>query len=183
VKPVTLRTERLILDQPVTADRDAIVEYCRDPLFETFMTLPWPYELKHAEYFIDQLVPQGWATGSELTWSIRETDGGPILGALGWRAAGNDVGYWLGAPHRGRGIMTEALTAVTDHLFAELGLAEIRWECVVGNTASASVARKTGFRFTGEAPTELTFRDGSRPLGWHGILTKDRSTEGTAWPA
>jgi RimJ/RimL family protein N-acetyltransferase len=181
--PVTLRTQRLVLDQPVASDRDAIVEYCRDPLFETFMTLPWPYQPQHADFFINDLVPTGWASGSELSWSIRESDDGPILGAIGWRSVGNDVGYWLGAPHRGRGIMTEALTAVTDYLFTEFDLAEIRWECVVGNTASAGVARKTGFRYTGERPSELTFRDGSHPLAWHGVLTSDRALGSDAWPA
>jgi RimJ/RimL family protein N-acetyltransferase len=182
MRPVTLRTKRLVLDQPVASDRDVIVEYCRDPLFEAFMTLPWPYEPKHADFFIDELVPRGWATGSELSWAIRESEAGPILGAIGWRAAGNDLGYWLGAPHRGRGIMPEAVTVVADYLFAELGLAEIRWECVVGNTASASVARKTGFRFTGAGPADLTFRDGSHPAAWHGILTPERSGDGAAWP-
>jgi RimJ/RimL family protein N-acetyltransferase len=180
--PVTLRTPRLVLDQPVAADRDAIVEYCRDPLFETFMTLPWPYQPQHADFFINDVVPTGWASGSELSWSIRESDGGPLIGALGWRSVGNDVGYWLGAPHRGRGIMTEALTAVTDYLFTEFDLAEIRWECVVGNMASARVAEKSGFSYTGEGPTELAFRDGSHPAAWHGILTPDRSSNGLDWP-
>ena len=99
--PVALRTQRLVLDAPQSSDLDAIVEYCRDPLFERFMTLPWPYEPQHASFFIDQLAPNGWASGDELTWAIRLAGGGPLLGALGWRRVTNDIGYWLGAPHRG----------------------------------------------------------------------------------
>ena len=56
--PVVLTTERLVLHTPMARDRDRIVEYCRDPLFETFMTLPWPYEPKHAEGFVLALVPE-----------------------------------------------------------------------------------------------------------------------------
>jgi RimJ/RimL family protein N-acetyltransferase len=182
VKPVTLRTERLVLDQPGAADRELIAEFCRDPLFETFMTLPWPYELRHADYFISEVVPTGWALGTELNWSIRESADGPLRGMVGWRAAGNDIGYWLGAPHRGLGIMPEAVTAVSVYLFSALGLSEIRWECVVGNTASAAVARKSGFRYTGDGPTELTFRDGSHPAAWRGVLTPDRSAGSSTWP-
>ena len=182
MKPYTLRSERLVLDQPLPGDRDTVVTYCRDPLFETFMTLPWPYEPRHADYFIDELVPRGWESGGELTWALRQHSGGPLLGAIGWRATRNDIGYWLGAPHRGKGYMTEAVAAVTAHLFAEFALTEIGWECVVGNAASAAVARKTGFRYTGEAASDLAFRDGTHPSAWHGILAAGDTTEKVGWP-
>ena len=182
MKPVTLRTPRLVLDQPVASDRDRIVEYCRDPVFERFMTLPWPYEPKHADFFIDELAPQGWESGDELTWAIRESQGGPLLGALGWRKPTNDIGYWLGAPHRGKGYMTEAVCGVADHLFSSLGLESIVWECVVGNAASAGVARAAGFHFTGTGPSRLGFRDGSHPLAWHGILAAVDRERKDGWP-
>ena len=181
--PVALRTQRLVLDAPQSSDLDAIVEYCRDPLFERFMTLPWPYEPQHASFFIDQLAPNGWASGDELTWAIRLAGGGPLLGALGWRRVTNDIGYWLGEPHRGNGYMTEAVSEVADHLFASLGLASIAWECVVGNHASARVARAAGFRFTGTGPSLLGFRDGSHPEAWHGALTADDRDRKPGWPA
>ena len=182
MRPQVIKTARLTLDQPGDGDRDAIVEYCRDPLFERYMTLPWPYEPRHADHFVDELVPLGWSTGSEYTWVLRSAAGGPLLGAIGYRMARADIGYWLGAPHRGRGLMTEAMTAVADWLFTS-GQARIVWECVVGNRASAAVARNSGFTFTGERPTELTFRDGSHPAAWHGELfaTDDRTVK-AGWP-
>ena len=182
MKPVTLRTRRLVLDQPTSSDRDVIVEYCQDPVFEHFMTLPWPYEPRHADYFTETLVPTGWASGSELTWALRERASDPLLGVVGWRADGNDIGYWLGAPHRGRGYMTEAVVAAADYLFETLGIASINWECVAGNVASVGVARAAGFRYTGEAPAALTFRDGSHPTAWHGVLSPDDREEKPAWP-
>ena len=181
--PIVLETERLWLDQPRSDDRERIVEYCRDPLFEKFMTLPWPYKQQHADFFVNDLVPRGWANGSELTWGLRAAPDSPLLGSIGWRAERGDIGYWMGAPHRGTGLMTEAVGAVVDWLFAEHGVKAIAWECVVGNAASVSVARKSGFRFTGERPTELTFRDGSHPASWHGILlaSDDREPK-SGWP-
>jgi RimJ/RimL family protein N-acetyltransferase len=66
----------------------------------------------------------------------------------------------------------------------DLGRAEVAWECVVGNAASVSVARKAGFTFTGERPTALTFRDGTHPLAWHGVLRADEPrVERPGWPA
>lgn len=178
-----LRTEHLWLDSPVLSDRVAVAEYCSDPLFERLMTLPWPYEQRHADFFLYRVVPGGWLSGDELTWALRESEGGPLLGIIGWRRELGDIGFWLGAPHRGRGLMTEAVVAVTDWLATELGLAEIAWECVVGNAASVSVARKAGFEFTGERPTELTFRDGTHPAAWHGVLrAAEPRVERPGWP-
>jgi RimJ/RimL family protein N-acetyltransferase len=180
VKPVTLVSERLTLDQPTTTDRDLVTEYCRDPLFETFMTLPWPYEPRHADFFIEQLVPTGWATDTEYTWALRHR--GAFLGVIGYRSTTRDLGYWLGRPHRGRGYMTEAATAAIDWLFA-IGIDELAWECVVGNAASAAVARKVGFSYTGEAPTALGFRDGATPQSWHATLAAhDDRGQKAGWP-
>ncbi|CAN5511911.1 hypothetical protein BH10ACT4_BH10ACT4_04580 [soil metagenome] len=184
MKPTVLRTERLWLDSPVLSDRFAVAEYCRDPLFETLMTLPWPYEQRHADFFLYRVVPGGWLSGDELTWAVRESEGGPLLGIIGWRREFGDIGFWLGAPHRGRGLMTEAVVVVTDWLMNDFGRAEVAWECVVGNAASVSVARKAGFTFTGERPTGLTFRDGSHPPAWHGVLRAgEPRVERPGWPA
>lgn len=180
MKPVVLTTERLYLDQPTPADRDLVVEYCRDPLFETYLTTPWPYEPEHADTFIEELVPKGWAEDTEYTWAIRKAEGGELLGMMGYRTATRDVGYWLGAPHRRKGYTGEAVAAMTEWVFG-LGEEMILWECVVGNTASASVARKLGFSYAGEAPSALAFRDGSHPLAWHGELQRVETRE-TEWP-
>jgi RimJ/RimL family protein N-acetyltransferase len=79
--------------------------------------------------------------------------------------------------------MTEATIAVTDRLISELGLDQMAWECVAGNHASASVARKAGFTYTGAAPTRLAFRDGSHPLSWHGVFgANDDHSPKPGWP-
>jgi len=184
VRAPVLHTKRLRLDSPALSDRLAVARYCRDPLFETLMTLPWPYEQRHADFFLHRVVPGGWLSGDELTWAVRENESGPLLGIVGWRSELGDIGFWLGAPHRGRGLMTEAVIAVTDWLMTDFGRTEIAWECVIGNAASVSVARKAGFTFTGERPTELTFRDGSHPAAWHGVLRAgEPRVERTGWPA
>jgi RimJ/RimL family protein N-acetyltransferase len=178
--PVTLTTERLHLDQPTDADVTLIAQYCSDPLFETTMNTPWPYERKHAVQFVESFVPIGWEDDREYTWAIRS--GGDFVGMIGYREASGDVGYWLGEPHRGLGYMTEASTSVVDWLFSR-GKASISWECVPGNLASANVARKLGFSYTGVGPSSLTAREGSPDTAWHATLaaTDDRSPK-PGWP-
>lgn len=165
--PPSLVTERLVLDQLGPADVDPIAGFCTDPLFERYLTTPWPYLRAHAVGFVESHVPQGWASGSEFTWALRA--GGSFAGVIGIRTSRGDVGFWLGAPHRGRGYMAEALDAVASAWF-DAGAEVLHWECLVGNHASASTARAVGFTYTGEAPAEVPARDGSRPPAWHGIL-------------
>ena len=121
--PAVIDTPRLRLDAPTSADRGLIVEYCQDPVFERFLTLPWPYTERDADYFIEKLVPHGWEQRVEYTWAIRRapepTGAGEadLLGVIGFRAGPGSIGFWLGSPHRGFGYMPEAVRAVTASLF------------------------------------------------------------------
>jgi RimJ/RimL family protein N-acetyltransferase len=181
VKPVALLTHRLLLDVPTLGDAGAIAEYCQDPLFETALTIPWPYRLADAEHFVGELVPSWWANDSEYTWALRRS--GALIGVVGFRTSGRDIGFWLGAPHRGRGYMPEAVRAVLDWVFARSD-GDVEWETLIGNHSSAAVARKTGFTFRGEGTITVANRDGSHPTGWKGSISKSDSREPKpGWPA
>ncbi len=170
MRPVTLRSARLVLDQPRPDDVDEIARLCQDPEFERYLTIPWPYERRHAVGFVEECVPSGWETDREHTWALRRIEDGPLLGVIGWRTERSDVGFWLGGEHRRQGLMAEALGTVADWLFAR-DVPVIRWEAFAGNVASAATARSVGFRYTGEAPMDVPARDGTRPPGWHAELT------------
>lgn len=183
MRPVTLRTERLVLDQPTSADVDLMTTYCQDPIFESFMLTPWPYQRCDAEVFIEHLIPEWWQADREFTWALRLANGHPsFLGVIGYRAEGKDVGFWLGAPHRGNGYMPEALRAVLDWVF-DAGGDSVRWECVPGNLASAAVARKVGFTFTGESTSMYVDRNGERSTAWTGAISAESPRSPTeGWP-
>ena len=168
MEPVILHTDRLVLDPPTPADRALVIEYCRDPVFERFMTLPWPYQPSDADFFLETFVPRGWRSGRELTWALRHD--GRFMGTVGWRADRSNLGYWLGAPHRGHRYMAEAVTTVCGWLFSSGITDVVNWECLLGNAASEAVARAAGFTVTGEAPANVLSRDGSRPMALHGFL-------------
>jgi RimJ/RimL family protein N-acetyltransferase len=184
VQPFTLTTGRLRLDELQPGDAQAVFDYCQDPDFERYLTIPWPYRLADADYFIAEHAPEGWRSGNELTWAMRSSEGG-LLGVVGLRTKLErfDIGFWLGAAHRGNGYMPEAVRAVLDWAF-DTGFAdEVSWECVAGNLASAIVARKLGFTFMGERPSVLPARDGSHPLSWHALLrASDDRTVKPGWP-
>ncbi|MGO1183146.1 MAG: GNAT family N-acetyltransferase [Micrococcaceae bacterium] len=179
-----LKTQRFVLDLPTVSDVDDITEYCSDLVFEAFMTTPWPYQRKDAEWFVNEYVPAGWTNDSEWTWAIREEEAAPLLGVIGVGLEQGSVGFWLGAPHRGRGIMPEALDAVVDAVFTRTEREKVIWECVVGNYGSMRVAQKAGFRFTGEGVSELPARDGGPENVWMAeLLRSDDRKPKEGWPA
>jgi len=76
---------------------------------------------------------------------------GRAVGTLGLKL-GTDVervsaelGYWLGAPYRGRGVMTEAILAFTDEAFETFSLARIFALPFARNEASCRVLENAGF--------------------------------------
>ena len=181
VEPVTLRAGELVLDQPTAADIPQITTYCQDPLFEKFMTLPWPDRQEHAEFFVNEFVPGGWSRGDEVTWAIRHDD--TFLGVLGVRTENSMIGFWLGAEHRGNGYMPKAVATVLDWVFANSWSDRVAWEAVEGNVASREVARKAGFQYTGLRPALIIGRDGTSPLAWHAeIRSGDHRREKPGWP-
>jgi RimJ/RimL family protein N-acetyltransferase len=180
VKPVRLETARLVLDQPTLDDVDLMTDYCRDPVFERFMVTPWPYERTDAEVFIGELVPRWWQKGSEYTWALRLD--GELIGVVGYRTGGKDIGFWLGAPYRGKGYMPEAVAAVLDWVFEQTE-EDVLWECIPGNAASVGVARKSGFTFRGEGASIFVDRNGDHPLAWKATLARSDSRDPKpGWP-
>lgn len=183
MEPVVLSTERLLLSMPTAADIDAIHVACQDAEMQRFTTLPSPYARKDAEEFIPR-VAQEWAGDTAQTWAIR--DGTELAGMIGLYRIGNgaaELGFWVAAAARGRGLLTEAAKAVVDWGFASygLGLQRIEWRAVVGNTASARAARRLGFRYEGLLRQGLHSPRG-RDDGWIAGLLANDDRDPQPWP-
>ncbi len=174
--PVTLRTARLVLSVPTEADVDAITEGAQDPEVPRWTTVPSPYAREDAERFIAK-VAQGWDDETELIWGIRADD--RWIGSLGLhrlqRGDSAEIGYWLAAPQRGKGYLSEGGRAVIDFAFdpEQLYLKRLGWRAVAGNVPSARAARALGFRYEGLIRHGLTSPRG-RDDGWiAGLLPSD----------
>jgi RimJ/RimL family protein N-acetyltransferase len=119
---------------------------CRDPEIVRWTTeIPEDYTEEHARSWIASTA-EGWARGSaEL--AITEARTGALVGAIGlfarepWIA---EIGYWVAAPYRGRGLATRALSLMAEWA-VELGFVRLQLLVLPGNEASARVAAKAGF--------------------------------------
>jgi ribosomal-protein-alanine N-acetyltransferase len=110
---------------------------------------PHPYSIRDAHEFLQRTISEE----PEMKFCI-EVEGAAV-GGIGVHP-GEDVhrhtatmGYWLGEQFWGRGIMTEAVTAVTDFCFKIFPLRRISAEVFANNPASARVLEKSGFTFEG----------------------------------
>jgi RimJ/RimL family protein N-acetyltransferase len=81
--------------------------------------------------------------------------GGVSLRGLASEAASGEVGYWITAPARGRGIAPRALSAVCEWAFRlprTRPLEQLELIHTVGNHASCRVADKAGFALSAVLP-------------------------------
>ncbi len=71
-----------------------------------------------------------------------------------------ELGYWLDLDHRGRGLMTAAVRAMTAHSFDALGLHRVWLKAGATNTPSRGVAERAGFELDGVMRQSYRFDSG-----------------------
>ena len=152
--PLVIETPRLVL-RPVTLDDvDALYEHAREPDVSKMMSWDPHADRGVTEVFVRSLV-DGLAAGTNIGWAIVvEGRVGGVISLDGirwqfraWRMDKAEIGYWLGRPHWGKGLMSEAAQAVLRWSFETLGLHKVTIGCVDGNEASRKIIEKLGFRF------------------------------------
>jgi [ribosomal protein S5]-alanine N-acetyltransferase len=80
-----------------------------------------------------------------------DTESGALLGGLNLTnirrgaAAMATLGYWMGAPHAGKGHMSAAVGAIIELAFSALQLRRIEAACVPENATSIRLLEKAGF--------------------------------------
>jgi ribosomal-protein-alanine N-acetyltransferase len=162
-----LTTERLVLRPPRTAD---VPELRRSLRANAAHLRPWSVAPAAGEdpaslTSVSRAVlkhRRDWKLGQSFVFfaSPRE-DEGRVIGrvALGGvlRGAFQNayLGYWIDADQQGRGLMTEAVRAVTTFAFRALGLHRVQAAVMPNNPASQRVLEKAGYRREGLAARYL----------------------------
>ncbi len=159
-----LETERLWLRWPRAADAPAFVALAGDADVSRNTTLPHPYALSDAEGFIrDARARNAAGDGLFLTLAPKRApnDAIGVISAEGAAARGaTQLGFWLGKPHWGQGLMSEAALAFVDLIFKISSLERIDSSAAPENLGSLRVQEKLGFIRTGEADLDAPARGG-----------------------
>ena len=157
-----LETERLVLRAPRLEDVKAVAMQANDRrIAENTARIPHPYRLTDADDFIATA-----NLGTETVFLITLRNGA-VIGACGFTQVDRhppEIGYWLGVKHWGKGYATEAVRAMIDHIFTDLGDEAIQAAARVTNPASRRVLEKCGFQWSGAGLLRIRAIASSAPI-------------------
>ena len=144
--PRDVRADGLLLRTVSHDDVGAIAPAFTDPAVGGEAGLP-PLDEEQLHAFLDRVLPQWRADGRVVPYVIEESGqllGGVTLHHLDPLRRAIEIGYWLLAHARGRGVATRAVTGMVDWAFAN-GFYRIEAVVRVGNRPSERVLERTGF--------------------------------------
>ena len=128
-------------------DLEAIVECIDgDPEISRWLDqVPQPYTLADARAYIEGL-------DREESFAVTDAASGRVLGAIGLghpQDGVSEIGYWIRADARGRGLTTVALALLARAALAREDVERVQLRADIDNVPSRRVAEKVGFRLEG----------------------------------
>jgi [ribosomal protein S5]-alanine N-acetyltransferase len=151
-----LATPRLLLKPFELRHADELFPHTSDPDLTRFMSWDPHKDVEETRAFIAKMI-EARAAKTDVVWAIEHD--GVAIGTLGlhgitwqraaWRVDRAEIGYWIGKPFWGQGLMTEAARAAVGWAFETLGLHKLTIGCIEDNVASKRIIEKLGFRFLG----------------------------------
>ena len=174
-----IETARLILRPFVMEDADAMYRnWASDPEVTKFLSWP-PYQSVDTAHDILGQWTRQYADSCFYQWAIELKTIGEPIGSISVvnfddRVDMAEIGFCIGKNWWGRGIMTEAMKAVMDYLFDEVGIQRIEAGHDPNNPASGAVQRKCGLKYEGTFRRRIRSNQGITDVCWYAILREER---------
>ncbi|MBN9317302.1 MAG: GNAT family N-acetyltransferase [Devosia sp.] len=141
--PHRIETPRLVLRAPIRGDVPDIVTLADNRrIHEVLARLPHPYTRADGIAFVEIFAQRP----DERPYAVTLDD--RFIGVVGFtyhEGEPPELGYWLGEPHWGRGIMSEAVKALLEAAFATHLYPRIKARALASNSGSLNVLEKAGF--------------------------------------
>lgn len=141
-----LVTKRLTLRPPLEVDADDIALHLSNwNVTKMLARVPFPYDHLDASEWIGRCDAAG---EEKIVFTIHRER---LIGVIGVEGGPSQpvLGYWLGEPWWGQGLMTEAVGAVLGYVFERWPDAIISSSVFADNPASLKLQKRLGFRVTG----------------------------------
>lgn len=146
-----LETERLILRRWEESDAEDLYKYASNPDVGPIAGWPAHQSLDESRKVINNVF-----NGKEV-YAICLKEDGKAIGAIELKLNGHtdmterddecELGYWLGKPFWGQGLMPEAAREILRHAFEDIGMSKVWCGYYEGNTKSKRVQEKVGFKY------------------------------------
>ena len=146
-----LKTERLILRPFEESDAESIYEYAKNPNVGPVAGWPVHTSVENSLEIIKTVL------SAPETYAVCLKEDNRAIGSIGMMigSASNldlpddeaEIGYWIGEPFWGQGLIPEAMKCVIKHAFDNLGLQRLWCGYFDGNIKSKRAQEKCGFAY------------------------------------
>ncbi len=174
----TLETSRLILRKFQDGDGEFMFKnWASDPEVTKYLT--WP---THSSVEVSNKINDSWVKGYEkpefYQWAIVPKELNEPIGSISIvdcneEAESVEVGYCIGRAWWGKGIVSEAYTAVIDFCFKELEVLRVSSRHDPNNPTSGAVMRKCGLTYEGTLRQSDRNNQGICDAAHYSILRKE----------
>lgn len=174
----TIETSRLILRRAILNDAEPMFRnWASDPEVTKYLT--WP---PHENVELTQKLLSGWIAEYEKDeyyhWMIVLKDLNEPIGSIIARGYDEqiesiEIGYCIGKNWWHKGLMTEALHAVIEFLFTQVGVNRITSRHDPNNPHSGAVMRKCGMKYEGTGRQADRNNQGICDAAYYAILRSD----------
>jgi len=158
VNSVEIRIRDFLIREWRRGDEESLVRHANNPNVSRHLReiFPYPYTADEATRWIMH------ASSKIPTTDFAIVVGGEAAGGIGFFQLGDvarrsvDIGYWLGEAHWAKGIMTDVLRAMSDHIFANFDVCRIQTIVFESNLTSIRVLEKAGYSYEGRQRRAVT---------------------------
>jgi RimJ/RimL family protein N-acetyltransferase len=179
-----LVTARLVLRPFEACDLGAFVAYRSDPEVARYQGWDSPFSMVDAERFLEEQRGVGFAQpGAWLQLALVDRATGLVHGDCAVHGAADqpataEVGVTLARGSQGRGIATEALTAVLDELFAAIQMHRVIAQVDDRNVPVHRLLERLGFRREGRLVDADWFKGEWTTLCSYAVLDREWAARG-----
>lgn len=177
-----LETLRLILRKAMLEDAQAMYEnWASDPEVTKFLTWPAYSSVDVAKERM-KIWAEGYGSNEYYQWMIVPKDLNQPIGSISVVSMDDqtqkaEIGYCIGRRWWHQGIMSEALRAVIDFLFDEVGMNRIEAKHDPNNPHSGGVMRKCGMKYEGISRQSSRNNQGICDTACYSILKSEHSSK------
>ena len=146
-----LTIERMILRRWEEGDAEDLYQYASDPAVGPMAGWQPHQSIDESRYIIKTIF------GGAEAYALCLKSDNRAIGAIELMLNGHtdlterddecELGYWLGQPFWGQGLMPEAVREMLRHAFEDLGMRKVWCRYYEGNTKSKRVQEKVGFKY------------------------------------
>ncbi len=175
----TIKTQRLLLRQAEQTDAQAMFDHwASDPEVTKYLTWPTHENVNTTYAVLESWIAQ-YQRPNYYQWMIVLKDLGQPIGTISVVhsrdiIASAEIGYCIGKAWWHQGYTTEALQAVMDYLFDQVGINRMEACHDVNNPNSGKVMEKCGMRLEGIHRSADRNNQGICDMARYAILKTDR---------